>query len=124
MISSTCWPTESTGFRPVDASWKTIAISLAPSATALPKTASSGLPLEDDPAADDPTGVNAALQPRIARPMDVLPEPLSPVSTRVRPRSRLSETPLTALTVPSGVTNSAQEVLNLEDGIVHETACR
>src|SRR6185369_11041128 len=43
-----------------------------------------------------------------ASPIDVLPEPLSPVSTSVFPRSRVSDTPLTAETMPSGVTNSAR----------------
>ena len=37
-----------------------------------------------------------------------LPEPLSPVSTSVCPGASANDTSLTALTIPSGVTNSAR----------------
>ncbi len=106
MISSTCSPTESTGFRPVAGSWNTMAISLP----RIRRSSSADRPRTSLPSNRMwPAVIRPGCGRRLstASPTLVLPAPLSPVIASVLPRLRDRETSLAAFTAPSAVSNWA-----------------
>ena len=55
-----------------------------------------------------------SFSPMIVRQVTLFPEPDSPTMPSVSPRSRVNETPSTALTTPSSVWKLVSQVLDLE----------
>ena len=104
-----------TGLSDVIGSWKTIAISVPHSARSWSLLAPDELLARRRWPTRCGRRCCAVRRPMIERASTVLPEPDSPTTPSVLPRSRLKVTPSTALTMPAGGVEVRPEVVDHEE---------